>query len=632
MRKEITDFKYGVISKIEEQTLPSGSSSYSLNFQTKGDHVELRRGSKILGTEVEGDLNPVRGLRVVRKSGGEEIIFVKRGRKFLYYDTVTEDFIEVGTNMFPAAAEDDECTIIEYQSLAGDAIFVSSLNSSIYKIMLANPSDFADMASTDYRGFMFASQNRSFLIQRKSANGSQDKTGVYLSYINAANYTTVNNENVGTGNGAQVTFTDTLAFKAGGSKRTAFGISVTDGTETFVDDFNGGLTGTLGGSGTINYMTGAISVTFNTAPANLQAILASYQWEDSTDGGIADFSFSAPRLAGEGDVFRQDDGGGIAQAIDTYQSVEYCFHELKTWALELSDDDTNAVNLPYRKQVGIPNWKAREATGDGIYYIDVTNENDPKFRLLTLESASDRVVPKSISDRLDLSGYRFNLSWVKRWGDLVLFGCRTADSVVNNTIIIYDVNWKSFDFVDYFASFADVYNGTLILGDSLSPNVLQGFSGFDDEDSIVIGQFDTSLWDLEDPNHLKKVHKLQIEGFIQTGQIVGVYAVNDRNDESFLGYIRGDALDYIDRGQSVLIGSETIGSSEIGGGSSQTAFHYYRELKFRVGRFLQSKIRFKIETDEDGNEGIGYFSISTIAYDDIRTKSEKIPLKYRIQR
>lgn len=631
MRKEITDFKYGTITKIEEQTIPPGSSSYSMNFQTKGDHIELRRGSKILGTIVDNDQNPVRGLKVVRKSGGEEMIFVKRGRKFLYYDEDTEDFIEVGTDMFPAAAENDECSIIEYQSLAGDAIFVSSTNSSIYKIMLANPSNFADMATTDYKGLMFASQNRSFLIQRTNATGGRDKTGVYLSFIDAGNYTTVSNENVGTGNGVLTTFTDTLVFKAGGSKRTCFGVSVTDGTETFADDFDGNLVGNLGGTGTINYMTGAISVTFNTAPANLQAILATYQWEDSTDGGIADFSFSAPRLAGEGDVFRQDDGGGIIQAIDTYQSVEYCFHELKTWALELSDDDTNAVNLPYRKQVGIPNWKAREATGDGIYYVDVTNENDPKLRLLTLENGSDRVIPRPISDKLDLSGYRFDRSWVKRWGDLVLFGCRTADSVVNNIVIVYDTNWKSFDFVDYFADFADVYNGTLIIGDSLSPNVLQAFSGYDDEGSIVSGQFDTSLWDLEDPNRLKKVHKLQVEGLIQPNQIIGVYAVNDRNDESFLGYIRGDG-DYVDRGQSVLIGSETIGSSEIGGGSNQTAFHYYRELKFRVGKFLQSKIRFKVETDEDGNEGIGYFSVSTIAYDDIRMKSEKIPLKYRIQR
>lgn len=44
-------------------------------------------------------------------------------------------------------------------------------------------------------------------------------------------------------------------------------VSVTDGVETFSDDFNGRLTGLAGGTGLVNYETGVIQVSFNAAPA-----------------------------------------------------------------------------------------------------------------------------------------------------------------------------------------------------------------------------------------------------------------------------------------------------------------------------------------------------------------------------
>ena len=70
-------------------------------------------------------------------------------------------------------------------------------------------------------------------------------------------------ETLGTGDGTAVTFTGTVANHPihPGS------LSCTDGTETFSDDGHGTLTGSAGGSGTVNYKTGAISLTFAAAPA-----------------------------------------------------------------------------------------------------------------------------------------------------------------------------------------------------------------------------------------------------------------------------------------------------------------------------------------------------------------------------
>jgi hypothetical protein len=53
-------------------------------------------------------------------------------------------------------------------------------------------------------------------------------------------------------------------------------LSVTDGTETFSDNSDGTLTGSLGGAGTIDYNTGAGTLSFTTAPAWGTEITADY--------------------------------------------------------------------------------------------------------------------------------------------------------------------------------------------------------------------------------------------------------------------------------------------------------------------------------------------------------------------
>jgi hypothetical protein len=53
-------------------------------------------------------------------------------------------------------------------------------------------------------------------------------------------------------------------------------MTVTDGIENFVDNGAGFLTGSQGGTGTINYTTGVFSVTFNTAVATGVSIISNY--------------------------------------------------------------------------------------------------------------------------------------------------------------------------------------------------------------------------------------------------------------------------------------------------------------------------------------------------------------------
>lgn len=67
-------------------------------------------------------------------------------------------------------------------------------------------------------------------------------------------------EVLGAGDGATKDFTGNLAA---GQPVEPGTVVVTDGVETFADDGSGRLVGDAGGSGTVNYKTGAIAVSFN---------------------------------------------------------------------------------------------------------------------------------------------------------------------------------------------------------------------------------------------------------------------------------------------------------------------------------------------------------------------------------
>lgn len=632
--KDIENFTFGVVDKIEKKSIPVGSAASMLNFRTKGDKTELRRGYQILGTDL-GAGGASDGVDKGFKIDGTEVPYRKRGRKLEYYDADTEDWVEVSSNVFPAAAEADEASFAPYQSQAGAILFVTSPNSSIYKIMVANPGSITDLSSTTYRGKMIIHKNRSFLWDRRDAQNQQDLTGLYLSWIDNEKYTTVSAEAVGTGDGATLVFSKTLAFKAAGAKRTCFGVVIKeDGTAKFTDDYNGNLVhvdGASVASGTINYTTGEIVLTYTAgnAPAGSVAITADHQWEDSTDEGVADFSFSATRVAGEGDLLRQDEGGPI-QNVFVYNNAYFCIHERTTYKLTLSADDTDANNDIYRRNAGMPNWRAGVGTGDGVYYLDDVTENEPRVRLLTLDTGSSEVIPVPVSRQLNLEDYRFNKCWMLQQGDTILVGCRTKDSDNNNRILVHDKLYRSWDIIDLFSNDATLYNGALILGDSISENVYEALSGFDDDDALITGNWVSNQWNLDYPKHLKKVKKLVFEGEIQKTQIIDVAVSVDDGAFVTIGQIRGDGS-YVDTGQSVSVGSVTIGRSEIGGGSSgATAFHYLTRISLSQDKFLKIQVRLSVGVDATtGNEGIGYFSFSLIRFFDIRLKQQKIPFRYR---
>ena len=472
-------------------------------------------------TEVTGS-GKITGLGVGIRYNGVEIPFFSYLRKVKYYDVATDDNIEVGTNLLPTGASGEDVWFQAYQSLAGSFVYFGSPNSSVYKVPTANPASAVDQLVASYRfGVFHIGQNRSFAGQRKGTTaGNEDKTGLFLSYIDKSllsSFTQVTGESYGTGDGTTKTFAHTLTAITG--VRTAMYLSVTDGTETFIDDRNGNMVGNLGGTGTINYATGAVSVTFNTAPASPQAITCSYYHETSTTAGILDYSGSAN---GQGKSFRQDDGGGNLMAVFNLYNIEYCFHLLKTWQFTATLDDTTSTNLVYRN-IGIPYSRSAWQTPEGIIFIDMARPAEPKFRRLqVLQGTTNTTIePISLSDGLDLSGYSFDYAVAYRWGDYEIFCVAEKINGVANTfnsvMLIRNVVSGAWDILDYYASCLATYGGTLIAGDSVSNNIYTLFSGYDEDEGIISNHWTSSDLDLGTKN-LKTCRRMVIDGLIQKDQ------------------------------------------------------------------------------------------------------------------
>jgi len=646
----IKNFRFGLQNRIEDKSIPKGASSAGFGWLTKGDKYELSRGRFRLGEEITGT-GRVSGLHIARKADDSEVLLMTYARKLRFWDTTIGNPIwkEVGTNFFPAdviasSADGEDMSFTNYSSLAGAQCWISSPNSGLYKIMTANISATSTNTIKDnydstknFKGFIKAIQGAIYLWNR-GAPSTKDPTGFYRSYIDkdeVSDYTAVTAEALGS-SGA-TSYSGTLAGIS--TILTCFGLAVKiGGTVKLVDDFNGNLIhleGASAGSGTINYNTGAWTVTLTTAASG--ALTGDYYTENSTSTGVADFTKSGPRTAGQGFVIRQDDGGAI-QNLGVYNDIIYALHTHKTWSLQISADDLTATNRVLREKFGVPYWKAMIPTGEGIYGIDDTDETDPKIRLLTLQESSAEVIPISLSDNLTLADYRFDKAAGIEYGNWIVFAFRHKDSTVNNWVLVYDKIWKSFDFFNYYAAHLAVYNGVLMAGDSLSYNVYELFSGLDDDGVVIRNSLELGK-DNFDIEALKKLKKLVIKGEIGANQKIKVSVSVDSGAYVEIGgsdsgatpsvhtyAIQGDGS-YVDKTQKVGVGNLTLGRGEVGGGSSSaiTAYNFERVLNFRqIGLDKFEYIKFKFEAMD-----IGYASISEILPQDVRTFAARVPSKYR---
>lgn len=626
------------------KSIPDGFSPDSLNWITgpEKDMIALRRGTNLLGTTRSEDTDGITGLGVGTKDDGTQVPFFSYARKVKYYDSVTDDTAEVGTNLLPAAADGDEVSIAPYQNLAGTFVYISSINSSIYKIHVANPATALDQtgsnAGDNYRGVLKFGQSRAILFNRKGNSGVRDATGLYMSWVDKASVTSVapfTSKSESFANPGVALFTCVLASVT--SPNTCFLVAfsatvddadpfATDPTETWSDDRMGNLVSNLGGTGTVNYATGAISATFSNVITS--GVTVTYYLEDATSNGVIDFSFNATtRVTGTGRYFKQFDGGGPLNSVFPLGNVFYGFHTLKTWQTTIPSDDDDAgatasTNLPFREKMGVTYPYSAFGGAEAIYFINNSNPTQPEvyeLRLFTGATAANIAAPTLISKPLNLSAYAFDKSVIFEWGNYVLLCFQqvrngTTDAF-NSRMFIYNKRSGTWDFLDYPASRLAEYAGTLIAGDPLSNNIFTLFSGFDDDGSIITNYWTSGQTNLKSPGQ-KVTNRMVVDGLIVASQNIEVSLSYDGGNFTKVFTIEGTGT-YVDSGKSISVGSVTEGSKIVGGGA--TVFANPFEVEFPVNSAHYEYIRIKFEAT-----GGGWAQINSYEFKDNRFKSLRV--------
>lgn len=104
----------------------------------------------------------------------------------------------------------------------------------------------------------------------------------------------IDGETIGTGNGVTTNFTPNLSY----TPIRAGSVSITDGTSNLQDDGNGNLVGD--GTGTVDYTTGALDVTFVNAPSSSMPVTATYEYDMEGNSNIPEVDLiltSSPVIA-----------------------------------------------------------------------------------------------------------------------------------------------------------------------------------------------------------------------------------------------------------------------------------------------------------------------------------------------
>ncbi len=422
---------------------------------------------------------------------------------------------------------------------------------------------------------------------------------------------------VGTPSGSiflvDINSTSFTAYTAGGN--------VAKGQQ-FKDNFLGVLKNQSGGlDGTINYTTGAWSVSFAVAPLNTDLIVANYQWQNSNNHGVTDFTHSATRVAGEGFQFPQDEGGDPIMNVLIGTDGYYSLKQHSAYLLTIGDDDLTATNIVYRKQMGVPSYRAGTVITQGIIFMNTSNPEKPILTLLQKNIVGSTVDPVVLFPQFDFSLYNYDDCAFGTNDVYVTIACKSEGSATNNTILLCNVADKTVDITNYNVRVFANNDGLLYGGSSLTQSTYLLYDGFDD-DGFTIENYWNSKDEAWGSSRLKKNRFLRLKGRISKDQSYAVYVNYDDAGYQLVGTVLGNA-DYVDYSSSQTVGSNIIGTSVVGGSMGIDTYQYFLQIRLKkIPKYRKRMIQFVAL-------GIGYVDIDTVIDGDIMLFENKIPPRFR---
>lgn len=168
-------------------------------------------------------------------------------------------------------------------------------------------------------------------------------------------------------------------------------------------------------------------------------------------------------------------------------------------------------------------WRSSVTTGKGVIFMDTANLEKPRLTILTPNAIGDNLEPVTLADQFDFSEYEWDMCAMETFGEFILFSGRTPTNTTNDRLFMYNFRLGTVDIVKYFAKTIVEIAGRVYIGDTVTENVYEIFTGFDDDELPTIENYWISGDDLFGTNRLKKVRRFRIKGTITPSQLLQVY-------------------------------------------------------------------------------------------------------------
>jgi hypothetical protein len=613
INREISVFQHGVQNMLSDEIIAQEAASDALNWVSQDGRIQLVTGKIPVGAL--GVAGSVTGEIFGYKANGTTVHWRKIGTKIQYLNNTT--WTDVVTGLTSAA----DYSFANYSSLAGTFTYAFGVD-GIYKFHNAVPASYNSMydSAKNYKGKAIIDKGRSLLWDRVG-----DKTGLYGSCIDAQNstvYTTVAGE-------ATTSLTGTLAFKGGGATRNCFGVTITltASGEVYTDNYLGVLTGNMGGTGTINYISGAYTIT------NAGVGTAGYQWEDSNIKGVTDFiTKSSPRTAGQAFQFPQDQGGDPILNVLIGANGYYSIKGQSAYLLTLEPTDLSATNEVYRVNMGSLSYRGSYSTAAGIVFINTSNQEKPECTVLVKNIVDGTLEPKVLFPTFKFANYLYDDCMIGSYERYIVIACKTKTATNNDTLLLCNLSDGTVSITNYAGRTFSLDSGNLYLGSSVTQTVYKVFNGYDDDGFPIqnywISKGENYSINSRSPRYmafgvsLKKFRKVKLRGYIDPNQSYAVYHSYDGAGFQLIGTVLGSGS-YVDLASPLSIGSNGIGTIPVGGGVTTTVYPYYCELRLKkMPKFRKRYVKFVAL-------GYGYVDISNMQDFDLMLYEEKIPARFR---
>ncbi len=302
-----------------------------------------------------------------------------------------------------------------------------------------------------------------------------------------------------------------------------------------------------------------------------------------------DFSFTATRIAGEGDIIATPYGGGDITDVSVQENVAYIFKARYIESVEYSQDANDLANrVPIKAEVGSVGQVIKGS--DDTYFIT----DDKKF------TSIGRVKTKDVLPQTDNIGFNiqrllnlYEFGDKRQISDIDRFNipCISSSTETNNDIVlVYNKVNKSFEGTwELNAKYFTRFNGLLYFAESNTPNVYQMNTGNADYDGTtrfpISAEYASNFMNLTASHgYLQAMNSLYFEGYIKGNSTVTLKAWKDFANDPFLLFdFSGTETGFLDGSEiSASLGGTPIGLRPIGSVDAEPDADGRRHFQFRV--------------------------------------------------